>query len=321
MSQWILERLFATNEQPTPRFALQGAVNWMRALSILVENGSFDDQTIKKHYLTTNRRNSNREADTLVFENMVMAFHNQASLAYFALDTAHPYDVCRAAIICWYYGTYFTCSAMIAAASGTKQETHALTAKVFHSDIVESDLLMPPFSLRLGSLVGTNIESEIAAYRGDNQHDVNTLPDNDDQAWGAVVSYLKGTGEYEKWRVGEKIKSSREFKALGVNDFRTKKARELRDEQLGKNWVNFLTQAIRYRGKANYRDSIFLSYGDDNSQKMKIFLQDLEKVSQAFQRMVACYLSRRVEKNAWREFVADLRAHSRLSLEPQYLEI
>jgi hypothetical protein len=64
-----------------------------------------------------------------------------------------------------------------------------------------------------------------------------------------------------------------------------------------------------------------LSYGDDNSEKIEIFVRDLEKVSCVFQHMAACYLSRRVEKDAWPEFIADLQANSRLSLDPQYLEM
>ena len=210
---------------------------------------------------------------------------------------------------------------MIAATSGAKQETHAHTAKVWQSDIVDSGLVMPPFSPSLSSLVEKVIESEVAAYRGSNVYDLNQYAENDDEAWGAVVSYLKGTWDYEKWRVEERVRTNREFKALGVDNFRTKAARELRDAQLAKNGVNYLIQAFRYRGKANYRDSIFLSYGDDNSEKIGMFVQDLEKVSRAFQRMAAFYLSQRVERGTWSEFIADLKVNSRLSLEAQYLEV
>lgn len=321
MAQWLLNRLFDTKDQPNPRFAFQGTVNWMRALSILVENGSFEDQKIKNHYKAVSRRKPNVEADTIVFENMMMAFHNQASLVRLTEDATHPYDVCRSAIISWYYSTYFTSSAMIAAASGSKQETHALTAKVWQSDIVDHGMLMAPFSMSLSSLVEKVVEVEMSTYRRSNKHDLNVYPEKDDEAWGAVVSYLKGTWNYEKWRVEERVKTSREFKSLQVDNFRTKKARELRDGQLAQNGVNYLIQAFRYRGKANYRDSVFLSYGDNNSEKVVIFVQDLEKVSRAFQRMAACYLSKRVEKGAWAEFIADLGENSRLSLRPQYLEM
>jgi hypothetical protein len=321
MAQWLLNRLFEAKDQPKPRFAFQGTVNWMRALEILVSNGSFEDEKIKTHYKLVSRRKTNPGADTLAFENMMMAFHNQASLIRLTKDTTHPYDVCRSAIINWYYSTYFTSSAMIAATSGSKQETHAHTAKVWQADIIDSGLAISPFSLNLSSLVEEVIESEISAYRQDNTYDLSTYPENDDEAWGAVISYLKGTRDYEKLRVEERVKDSREYKALGVNNFRKNAARELRDGQLAKNGVNYLIQSFRYRGKANYRDSIFLSYGHDNSEKIEVFVQDLEKVSRAFQRMAACYISRRVEKGTWAEFVADLEENSRLSIKAQYLAV
>lgn len=325
MAQWLLDRLFdSRDDHPTPRFAFLGTVNWMRALSILVENGFFENEKIKAHYSSVSRRRVNPKADTAVFENMMMAFHNQASLVRLTEDIKHPYDICRSAIISWYYSTYFTGSAMIAAASGSQQETHALTAKVWQSDIVDAGLVMSPFSLNLSSLVKKDIEAKISNYRGSNNHELNKYDENDIEAWawGAVVSYLKGTWGYEKERIEKRIKKSdREFKGLGVTDFRTKKAKDLRDEQLAKHEVNYLIQAFRYRGKANYRDSIFLSYGDDNSDKIKIFVQDLEKVSRAFQRMAAYYLSRRVEKDTWPKFIADMKENSRLSIDAQYLAL
>lgn len=321
MAQWLLNRLFNANDQPKPLFAFHGTVNWMRALSILVENGSFEDKEIKAHYKLVERRKANPEADTSVFENMMMAFHNHASLVRINEDTTHPYDICRLAIISWYYSTYFTCSAMIAAASGSSQETHAHTAKVWQSDIVEQELVMSPFSLSLSSLVDEVMKKEELAYRDGNEYHLNMYPENKEEAWGAVISYLKGTGDYEKWRVEERIRDSREFKALEVENFRTKAARVLRDEQLAKHGVNYLAQAFRYRGKANYRDSIFLSYGRDNSEKIGVFIEDLKKVSYAFQRMAAYYLSRRVEKGTWEMFIADLEENSQLSIDAKYLAV
>lgn len=319
MTEWLLNRLFDAKDYPAPRFAFQGTVNWMRALSILVQNGTFESHNIKEHYKSVNRRKINSGADTLAFENMMMAIHNQASLVRLVEDTIHPYDICRTAIVAWYYSTYFTCSAMIAAASGSSQETHAHTAKVWQSDIVVASLVMSPFALYLSSLVETAAKSELAAYRGDNYHVLNTYPQTEDEAWGAAISYLSGTWEYEKWRIEEKIKNSREFKDLGFRNFRKKAARELRDEQLNRASINYLVEAFRYRGKANYRDSIFLSYGNDNSEKIKIFVQDLEIVSRAFQCMAAYYISRRVEKGTWAEFIADLKVNSRLSIDIQHL--
>ncbi len=323
MSQWIVDRLFDTQEKQKPLFAFQGTVNWMRALSILVDGKDFEDDAIKAHYSNVKRRpNVNVDADNLVFENMLMAFHNHASLISLNKDISHPYNTCRTAIVCWYYSIYFTCSAMIGAATGSKQETHTETARVWQFDIVDKNLVLSPFSLSLSSLVESTVEAEISAYRKDNKYSLNDgSPQNEDEAWGAVVSYLKGTCEYEKYRVEEKVKNSSEFKKLGVQNFRKKVARDLRDSQLRKKGVNFLTQAFRYRGKANYRDSVFLSYGYDQSEQIKMFCQDLEKVSFVFQRMASFYLSKRVEKGTWTQFVDDLEKNSRLSIDTNFFRV
>ena len=50
------------------------------------------------------------------------------------------------------------------------------------------------------------------------------------------------------------------FKALAVTDFRKQAARSLRDAAYARRGIAFLHQASRYRGKANYRDAIFLAY-------------------------------------------------------------
>ncbi|MGE4319335.1 MAG: hypothetical protein AB7E96_10605 [Deferribacterales bacterium] len=321
MAKWLLDRLFDADSRQKPNFAFQGTVNWMRALSFIVQNGSLEDENINSYYQRVSRRTLNHEADTLVFENMMMAFHNQAALVRLCEDISHPYDVCRSAIISWYYSTYFTCSAMVAAASGSTQETHALTAKVWQSDIVDHQLVMPPFSLSLNSLIQNEIETKIAEYRGNNIYNLNIHAESNDEAWGAIVSYLSGTSEYEKCRIEERVKTSREFKSLGVDNFRSKAAKELRDNHLSKYVVNYLIQAFRYRGKANYRDSIFLSYGNNNSERLEIFIKDLEIVSRKFQRMAAFYLSRRVEKGTWEDFTSDLIKNSRLSIDVEYLEV
>ena len=44
MAQWLLNRLFDTKDAQKSRVAFRGTVNWMRGLSCLVENGSFENK-------------------------------------------------------------------------------------------------------------------------------------------------------------------------------------------------------------------------------------------------------------------------------------
>jgi hypothetical protein len=321
MPNWLLDRLFDAGDQAEPRFAFQGTVNWMRALAEVVNSGACDDDELKSLYRRVPRRPVNNEADTLVFQNMHMAYHNLASLKAMNNDALDKYDICRSAIVSWYYSVYFASSAMIAASSGSVQETHTATAKVWQADIVEKNLIPYPFDLHLSSLVTTTAEAEISAYRDNNIYDLNHCAQDTEMAHGALVSYVKGTHKYKKWEAEERIKTSREFKALNVENFRKKVARELRDKTLDKGQVNFLIQAFRYRGKANYRDSIFLSYGDNNEGTIDQFVEDLNDVAFGFLRAASRYCSARVERGTWALFVEDIENNTRLSIGTDSLEI
>ena len=157
MSKWLLDRLIKI-DQPNPKFAFHGTVNWMRALSVLVDNESFSDESLLKKYQKVKRRSTNYDADTAVFENMLMAFHNYASLITINKDIGHQYDSIRLAVVAWYYSIYFTCSAMVAASSGSRQETHSHTAKVWNADLVDKGHILTPFSLSLSSLLTKTVE-------------------------------------------------------------------------------------------------------------------------------------------------------------------
>ena len=321
MSQWLLDRLFEAKDQAVPRFAFQGTINWMKALAIIVNAGACDDEELKTIYSKVKRRSVNKDADTLVFENMFMSHHNLASLYSMTEDVKNKYDICRSAIVAWYYAIYFSASAMVAASSGSLQQTHVATAKVWQADIVDKNLTPYPFNLFLSSLVSKTVDIKIKGYRKMNEYDLNQYAQNTEQAHGAIVSYLKGTAGYRKWEAEERIKLSREFKDLGVDNFRKKVARELRDKILEKGQVNFLIQAFRYRGKANYRDSIFLSYGDNNADIIEAFIEDLFDVSLNFIRTATHYCSRRVERGSWDLFIADVDKNTRLSIDSSAIKI
>jgi len=140
-------------------------------------------------------------------------------------------------------------------------------------------------------------------------------------AFGALCSYLKGTAEYEQWRLEEQVKSGSEYRRGGFNSFRTNAAKALRDAKLSPAKVNYLVQAFRYRGKANYRDAIYLSYGNDQSERLKQFITDLGMVSEAYTLMAAHYIARRVVRFDWEAFVEDLGSYAQFDLPFELNEI
>lgn len=313
MDKWLLRRLFAHSDPATPRFAYQSTVNWMAALSILCDSEAFSPEAMRSFYLAVPRRAVNEEADTWCFENVFMMLHNVEALSEMT-GKCEPLPVIRSAIISWYYAIYYAASGMVAAASGSKPETHADTARIWHADIAGRGHAIGPFGLHLDTLVPSEVKAEVSQLRAGNSFALTKVATDEADALGACVAYLSGTAKYEQEKVEELVRASTPFKDLGVSDFRTKRAAQFRDARLSKRSVNFLTQAFRYRGKANYRDSIYLSYGANRKETLKTFLSDLENVASSFATMACRYMARRVEKGAWERFVEDLDNNSQITV-------
>lgn len=78
--------------------------------------------------------------------------------------------------------------------------------------------------------------------------------------------------------------------------------------------MTLLLQAFRYRGKANYRDAIYLSYGSDQSERLNQFIEDLCVVSGSYTLMAAHYLTRRIVRSDWEAFVEDIGTYAQFEL-------
>ena len=184
---WLLNRLFDHGDQPTPRFSFQGTVNWMRALSIYSEGNEFSHESLRNFYPPVQRRPANEAGDTLALECLMMAMHNVSSLVSME-GIENPYPIVRSAIVSWYYATYYSSKAMLAASSGVDPQTHASAGKIFQSEIVDRGLVKHPFNLSITNLIPSNVKSEMASLRSGNTHDLNTLPENEEMAFGALCS-------------------------------------------------------------------------------------------------------------------------------------
>lgn len=310
---WLLNRLIEQQELPNAAYAFQGTTNWMRALAVLTDYEGFDNPAMRQFYQQVQRRRPNEEADTSALNYLLMALHNLAALrAMTSLE--EPYSCVRSGIIAWYYSVYYASKAMIAASSGSDPQTHTETAKIFQNELVTQGLLVTPFDYSIQDLRKPNVESVIQGLRAGNTYDLNTQPNNPTIAKGGVLSYLKGTAEYLQEELTLRVRATADFKALGVDDFRTKAARALRDARYSQAHVNFLLEAFRYRGKANYRDAIYLSYGVDRTATLNQFTEDLADVSECFTIMAFHYVSKRIIRDNWNSFVEDMVARARFPL-------
>jgi hypothetical protein len=118
---------------------------------------------------------------------------------------------------------------------------------------MQNNLALPPFADRLSSLLVKTVDDELVVIRARGKHSLTMKPITSQEAWGCCAEYLSGTADWEQWNVRERVLSDRDFKALGVDNFRSAPAKKMRDAKYAKKSIAFLHQASRYRGKANYR--------------------------------------------------------------------
>lgn len=300
---------------PDARFALPSTIHWIRALAFLVEASDVGFATARPFYASVQRRTmTDREINTAC-EQMLFAFHQLAALA--ALELApNKADVARIGIVAWYYGIYGAASAMIAAGDGSFPDTHAATAQQWDRHFAANGLVLAPFADKLSNLTDGELKNQLAGPRSRGKHSLTVKPVSEEQAWGCIAEYLAGTADWEQWNIRERVRTSREFRELGVGNFRTSAARALRDAAYAKRSIAFLHQASRFRGKANYRDAIYLGYGKSVPKLLDGFIADLATVLRAFSGMAAAYCAARLGRQVWSEFITDLEAKRAVSLSP-----
>lgn len=323
MSDFSLYRRFTEqgtlsdpDEVPDPRFALPSTVNWMHALALLVRDRGVDFGTARAFYGRVEKRTFTPQGENTIFEQLLFAVHQLSALE--ALRTLPcKADVARVGIVAWYYGIYAAASAMVAAQDGSFQEDHTGTANAWDRQFAASGKVMDPLALRVSSLIEVELKAELERIRGGCRFDLISKPTDAEEAFGACCAYLSGSAGWWKWKTEKSVKDSREFKALGVTDFRTRAARELRDTRLGGKAVGFLHQAFRYRGKANYREALFLGHGHYVEPLLEDYIDDLATVLRAFVAMAGAFASKRIGPKLWEAFLEDLEAHRSFQLSPK----
>ena len=301
---------------PTSRFAVASSVNWIRALSLIVweENVTWEG-ALEKYKSVSRARSSSDRATNTIYEQLLLSLHHLSALHAMS-EAGKAADLNRIAIMDWYYGIYCAASAMVAAKDGSQQQDHAGTAKQWDQHIAAAGLAFQPFNYRISTLVKSAADKEIAALSEFKKFELLVAPANRQEAEGACLTYLSGTRNYREWQIKNEL-LSRELKAKELDNFKTKFARKIRDERLHSKSLGFVLQAFRFRGKANYRDALYLTHDFCSTVGSDLFIEDMEEVLKAYLRMAGAYCSRRMSKDEWMNFISDLTAHLKLSVMPK----
>lgn len=304
---------------PKPEFALPSTINWMRSLAIALETQPINYQNAKAFYSNVQRRKMPDQQENTIFEQLLFALH-QCSALHALCKAPNKADVARVGIVTWYYGIYAGGSAMVTAQDGSFQDDHSSTAAVWDKQIASRGYAMQPFELRLPSLVKKETDLELERLLNVPRFALSGhSPTNNDEAYAARHGYLSGSANWWRWKTEENIRSSSEFRALKVDNFRSKVARDIRDNRLKNRSIGFLHQASRYRGKANYREALFLGYGSSVETTLAKYVDDLAAVLDAFVCAAGVFCSLKIGKTAWEEFVSELEEKRSFSFPPSRL--
>ncbi len=304
------------NGIPDPVFALPATLNWLRALSICLKCRPIDFQGSLSNYVNIGTRRASLQEQNTVLEQLLFALH-QCSALQALRSVTRKSDIVGVSIVAWYYGIYSAASAMVAAQDGSMQDDHAGTARVWDQQIAMKGLAFFPFGHRLSSLVKITTDSELANYlTGQKFNLAGAAPETEQEANAANIAYLSGNANYWRDRIENDVRDSKEFKAEGFTDFRKVGAKKLRDARFSQRGICFLHQSIRYRGKANYREALYLGYGSSLEGKLEHYIDDLSDVLDAFTSMAGAFCSRRLGKSIWNEFVSDLEVNRSFALRP-----
>lgn len=299
---------------PDPKYALPSTVHWMRALALLIEMESLDYGRAIKFYRKVIARQMSPQQENSVLEHLLLAVHQLAALRALE-DVSVQADIARVASVGWYYGIYASATAMIAAQEGIIHDSHAKTANVWDRQFAQRGLVLHPFDLRLSTLVKKDAELELDRIRLGKKENLVSKPLTAQDAHRALCGYLSGTRGWWAWRIEEEVKSSKAFRELGVDSFRKKTARTLRDDRLGRQSISFLHQAIRFRGKANYREALYLAHGAQVETIISGFVSDMANILESFLAMAGAFSLKCIGSGLRDAFFEDLHRHRSFSVD------
>lgn len=314
MSYWLYDRLKEIDKNyPDPHFAFKGSTNWIHSLALLCNSPHLESKSITQFYDCITKDNPYNSSNIVYsMENLLLSIHNYKSIEILK-TTTNPNIVLRSAIISWYYCNYYAIKAMNMSVSGQNSETHSKTANIFKSNIIRRNLIPEPFSFEITSLVKMDIDEQSNKYKSTRSFKNNWYPTKEDEAYISFWSYLKGTAYGEHNQALIDIKKTKEFRELRKKDFRSNQAKEFRDRSLSKKSVNFLNLAFRYRGKANYRDSIYLSYDcremifePHYDEARENYLKDLATAAKKILELSMHLVKRKSRREEWEKFVLDV---------------
>ncbi len=316
MVNWLHDRFMAL-ENPHedlyyPRF---GTFNWIRSLAILSDR--LNAENVRQFYRDLHIARRARTAqnveriDTETYGCLFLSMQYYAGLREIENLKARRKEIlARLSIVDWYYGLYWAANAMLLAQTGEHPEIHSPAARQWCTEFSMRGWIPEPFSFHVTTLVEQDCDAEIDRLGETSNAALTRTVSTRKHARENCLGSLRGTAEWNRKRKMDEIRDSREFKLLGVENFRKKVARNLRDGKLSGENCGLLHQAFRARGKANYRDALYFGYGDSEQEACVTLIEDLRLTLEKFLLSAATFCRMRVQRNTWDDFMEDIESTS-----------
>ena|GEM_PF-1977103 len=304
--QWLYQQILQEDNVRNPIWSLKGLTNWMKALDIEIrgEHGTTPAEqfeSCRKHFSGITQRQGEVKLAP-VFEPLYAALNFSMALTSMSQENRPVPWILPSAIVTWYYCFYNALRAVFTAQGIDAIDTHAwLYKRGMNSDLREK--LPHPLNMVASWVRNEEYSLLLPDYPRDSNINLNRNFDGSrEMARGMLLSYLKGTADFYAGQTKEQLKKQHKF-----DSFRTNEAKAARDKAIEKT-INFGYCAFRYRGKANYRDFIYLSYAPEE-EVLNGFMNALSSSSQFAFVLALAFVERRLGSKTVRQFLDDVRQH------------
>lgn len=303
MPSWIYHDVLGFEEDQRPAFALQSTLNWARALAFEIRathGATFADwaASFRTSLAPTVRPPATPMALSGSIEPLVSSIVAALSLGTVEqLGRTSPW-IRPSAVVTWYYALYGAVRSMLASVAQPSGDDHRKTMRTFQGNL--SGRMPHPLNMRARWLRNEDYEVTLPSAPGAASFDlIRGFEENSACAQGMLRQYLSGTASH----YAERTKG--QLAAAFPNGFRTNAARAARDARVEKE-LGLMHCAFRYRGKANYRDALYLSYGQRNPAAGERFVEDLKVSAQAMALIAIVVLGRTHGPQTAKSFRDDL---------------
>jgi hypothetical protein len=290
---------------------LQSTVTWAAALRFEIErkHGTTPDDQLdscRRHFRSQQVDKGPRARLGQTYCGLFHSLSSASTLVSLDCNGSGRPWMYPTAVVTWYYAHYHALRSLLLARNQNVGDSHAAVQKA--SNGIVCRLLPHPYNMCARFDVhGNTIRTLPDAPGAVKAKLVTSFDETSQMAQGMLLNYLRSTANQKKAQIEKTIlKENPQY-----TDFKRKAAQDLRNAKLEGLEFNFMHCAFRYRGKANYRDPLYLTYGTRARDEYDRFLHNLTVSARFAFILGVAFAERAYGACATRTFIADMERNFR----------